>query len=119
MQRITKFVLINLFSNNFYLFFLQLPLPAVDQFGRQLQAKPIDTWEPRVGVASCLFHMAPLVGDYIEDLFKFYVPTALNDRNVDVRSEMLRAATAAADIHGKVESHFNQWLIEDFRFFFL
>lgn len=82
--------------------FLQLPLPAIDQFGRQLQAKPIDTWEPRAGVASCLFHMASLVADNIEDLFKFYVPTALNDRNIDVRCEMLRAATATVDIHGRV-----------------
>ncbi len=46
--------------------------------------------------------MATLVGDNIEDLFKFYVPTALNDRNVDVRSEMLRAATTTIDIHGRV-----------------
>jgi hypothetical protein len=46
--------------------------------------------------------MASLVGDNIEDLFKFYVPTALNDRNVDVRGEMLRAATATVDIHGRV-----------------
>ncbi len=46
--------------------------------------------------------MASLVSDNIEDLFKFYVPTALNDRNVDVRSEMLRAATTTIDIHGRV-----------------
>jgi hypothetical protein len=77
-------------------------LPDVDQFGRQLQAKPVDLWEPRAGVASCLFHMASLVGENIEDLFKFYVPTALNDRNVDVRGEMLRAATTTVDIHGRV-----------------
>ncbi len=77
-------------------------MPAVDQFGRQLQAKPVDLWEPRAGVASCLFHMASLVGENIEDLFKFYVPTALNDRNVDVRGEMLRAATTTVDIHGRV-----------------
>jgi len=104
MQKIIKFVVINLFIHNLHLFFIQLPLPAVDQFGRQLQAKPVDTWEPRAGVAACLFHMAPLVGDHIEDLFKFYVPTALNDRNIDVRSEMLRAATTTVDIHGRVGS---------------
>ena len=48
--------------------------------------------------------MASLVGDNIEDLFKFYVPTALNDRNIEVRSDMLRAATTAVDIHGRVGS---------------
>ncbi|CAF1165471.1 unnamed protein product [Adineta steineri] len=74
---------------------------AVDQFGRQLEAKPVDTWEPRAGVAVCLFHMASFVGDHIEDLFKFYVPTALNDRNLDVRNDMLRAATTTIDIHGR------------------
>ncbi len=83
-------------------FCIQLLPPAVDQFGRQLQAKPVDAWEPRAGAASCLFHMAPLVKGNIEDLFKFYVPTALNDRNIDVRSEMLRAATTTVDIHGRV-----------------
>ena len=46
--------------------------------------------------------MAAIVGDNIEDLFKFYVPTALNDRNMNVRSEMLRAATTTVDIHGRV-----------------
>ncbi|CAF4232396.1 unnamed protein product, partial [Rotaria magnacalcarata] len=79
----------------------KLPPPIVDQFGRQIQAQPIDTWEPRAGVADCLFHMASLVGNNIEDLFKFYVPTALNDRHADVRSDMLRAATTTIDIHGR------------------
>lgn len=46
--------------------------------------------------------MASLVGNNIEDLFKFYVPTALNDRNIDVRNEMLHAATTTIDIHGRV-----------------
>lgn len=46
--------------------------------------------------------MAALVGDNIEDLFKFYVQIALNDRNADIRSEMLRAATTTIDIHGRV-----------------
>ena len=82
---------------------MQLPPPIVDEFGRQIQATPIDTWEPRAGVAACLLHMAPLVGDNIEGLFKFYVPTALSDRNVDVRSEMLHAATTTIDIHGRVQ----------------
>ncbi len=61
--------------------------------------------------------MAALVGDNIEDLFKFYVPTALNDRNVDVRSEMLRAATTTVDIHGKVGS-FQSMINREFSFRF-
>ena len=52
--------------------------------------------------------MASLVGENIEDLFKFYVPTALNDRNSDVRNEMLRAATTAVDIHGRVRSSYSR-----------
>lgn len=47
--------------------------------------------------------MAPFIGDHVEDLFKFYVPAALNDRNEHVRSEMLRAASAAIDAYGKVK----------------
>ena len=91
-----------------------MPPPIIDQFGRQLQAKPIDPWEARAGVASCLFHMAPIVGDNIEDLFKFYIPTALNDRNIDVRSEILRAATTTVDIHGKDNLTLLLQIMEDF-----
>ena len=47
--------------------------------------------------------MAPVVGDNIEDLFKFYVPTGLKDRNEDIRNDMLRAASATVDIHGRVK----------------
>ncbi|CAF0894416.1 unnamed protein product [Rotaria sordida] len=92
----------------------KLPPPIVDQFGRQIQAQPVDTWEPRAGIAACLFHMASLVGNNIEDLFKFYVPTALNDRNVDVRSEMLRAATTTIDIHGRDNLTMLLQIMEDF-----
>ncbi|CAF3563233.1 unnamed protein product [Rotaria sp. Silwood1] len=92
----------------------KLPPPIVDQFGRQIQAQPIDRWEPRAGVAACLFHMASLVGNNIKDLFKFYVPTALNDRNIDVRSEMLRAATTTIDIHGRDNLTMLLQIMEDF-----
>ncbi|CAF2053347.1 unnamed protein product [Rotaria magnacalcarata] len=92
----------------------KLPPPIVDQFGRQIQAQPIDTWEPRAGVADCLFHMASLVGNNIEDLFKFYVPTALNDRHADVRSDMLRAATTTIDIHGRDNLTMLLQIMEDF-----
>ena len=58
--------------------------------------------------------MASLVGDHIEDLFKFYVPTALNDRNEDVRSEMLRAATTTIDVFGKENLSLLIGIMEDF-----
>ncbi|CAF1278175.1 unnamed protein product [Adineta ricciae] len=111
-RQLVPFILNDLFEiytkNN------KLPLPAFDQYGRQLEAKPIDTWEPRAGVAACLFHMAALVGDNIEELFKFYVQIALNDRNADIRSEMLRAATTTIDIHGRENLTMLLQIMEDF-----
>jgi len=92
----------------------KLPPPAVDEFGRQIQTKRIDLWEPRAGVAACLFNMSSLVGDHIEDLFKFYVPKALNDRNENVRSEMLRAASATIDVFGKENLSLLVQIMEDF-----
>ncbi|UJR36911.1 hypothetical protein I4U23_029624 [Adineta vaga] len=86
-RQLVPFILHDLFD--IYMKNNKLPSSSVDQFGRQLEAKPIDTWEPRAGVAGCLFHMAALVGDNIEELYKFYVQTALNDRNVDENLTML------------------------------
>ncbi|CAF1354193.1 unnamed protein product, partial [Didymodactylos carnosus] len=91
-----------------------LPPPAVDQFGRLIQTKQIDTWEPRAGIAACLYHMAPLVGNNIQDLFQFYVPKALNDRNDLVSSEMLKAATKTIDLHGKDNLNMLLQIMEDF-----
>lgn len=78
-------------------------VPArVDSLGRIVE-KPIDTWEPRSGVALALAQLAPLLApEIIADLAKFYVEKGLGDRNETVRLNMLNAALAAVDLHGKV-----------------
>nr|BAN20950.1 translational activator gcn1 [Riptortus pedestris] len=77
-------------------------VPArVDSLGRIVE-KPIDTWEPRSGVALALAQLAPLLTpDKVADLAKFYVEKGLGDRNETVRHNMLTAALAAVDLHGK------------------
>lgn len=78
-------------------------VPArVDSLGRIVE-KPIDTWEPRSGVALALQQLAPLLTpNAVSDLAKFYVDKGLGDRSDTVRNNMLAAALAAVDLHGKV-----------------
>lgn len=85
-------------------------IPArVDSLGRIVE-KPIDTWEPRSGVALALAQLAPLLTPTkVTELAKFYVEKGLGDRNETVRHHMLTAALAAVDLHGKVSS-FNRQL---------
>ncbi|BES98072.1 translational activator [Nesidiocoris tenuis] len=77
-------------------------IPAkVDSLGRIVE-KPIDTWEPRSGVALALSQLAPLLSPpQVTHLAKFYVDKGLGDRNDVVRNNMLAAALAAVDQHGK------------------
>ncbi|KAL1132575.1 hypothetical protein AAG570_010527, partial [Ranatra chinensis] len=77
-------------------------VPArVDSLGRIVE-KPIDTWEPRNGVALALAQLAPLLTPKsVSNLAKFYVEKGLGDRNDQVRNNMLAAALAAVDLHGK------------------
>uniref|UniRef100_A0A069DYI0 Putative translational activator gcn1 n=1 Tax=Panstrongylus megistus TaxID=65343 RepID=A0A069DYI0_9HEMI len=77
-------------------------VPArVDSLGRIVE-KPIDTWEPRSGVALALQQLAPLLTpNSVSDLAKFYVDKGLGDRSDTVRNNMLAAALAAVDLHGK------------------
>ncbi|XP_014262100.1 eIF-2-alpha kinase activator GCN1 [Cimex lectularius] len=77
-------------------------IPArLDSLGRVVD-QPIDTWEPRSGVALGLAKLAPLLStDNISELAKFYVGKGLGDRHATVRNNMLAAALAAVDLHGK------------------
>nr|CAD7442358.1 unnamed protein product [Timema bartmani] len=75
--------------------------PKLDSFGRVIE-QPIDMWEPRSGVALALTQIAPLLNSQsVVRLITFFVPTGLGDRNQQVRKNMLAAALAAVDIHGK------------------
>lgn len=77
-------------------------IPAkVDSFGR-VEEEAIDVWEPRRGVALALKEVAPLMThNQVSSLTQFYVSNGLGDRNEDVRKNMLSAALACVDLHGK------------------
>ncbi|XP_012138450.2 lethal (3) 80Fj isoform X1 [Megachile rotundata] len=75
--------------------------PKLNNFGRVVE-QPIDTWGPRRGVALALAQIAPLLtADTVLKLVQFFVSTGLGDRNQAVRTEMLTAAVAVVDLHGK------------------
>ncbi|CAG5089337.1 Similar to Gcn1: eIF-2-alpha kinase activator GCN1 (Mus musculus) [Cotesia congregata] len=75
--------------------------PKMNDFGRVVE-QPVDIWGPRRGVALALAQLAPLLtADTINLLIQFFVSTGLGDRNPSVRQEMLTAALAAVDHHGK------------------
>ncbi|KAK4875808.1 hypothetical protein RN001_012230 [Aquatica leii] len=80
---------------------LQIIPPKLDEFGRELE-KPIDTWGPRRGVAVALAELAPYLDpNAIGKLIEFFVPSALGDRQEEVRKEMLAAALNIVELHGK------------------
>lgn len=81
---------------------MQILPPKLDSFGRVIE-QPIDTWEPRSGVALALTQIAPLLQPKsVSNLITFFVSTGLGDRSPEVRKNMLAAALAAVDLHGKV-----------------
>ncbi|XP_071447058.1 stalled ribosome sensor GCN1 [Hetaerina americana] len=75
--------------------------PKLDAFGRVIE-QPVDTWEPRSGVALSLACLAPLLTPKsVSHLVTFFVGTGLGDRSPEVRKNMLAAALATVDHHGK------------------
>ncbi|GFG32063.1 hypothetical protein Cfor_06845 [Coptotermes formosanus] len=75
--------------------------PRLDSFGRVIE-QPVDTWEPRSGVALALAQIAPLLSPKsVSHLISFFVSVGLGDRSPEVRKNMLAAALAAVDLHGK------------------
>ena len=58
--------------------------PQVNHLGR-ITEHPVDTWEPRSGVALALEELAPLLElDMVPELVSFFVSVGLGDRNADV-----------------------------------
>ncbi|XP_021942062.1 eIF-2-alpha kinase activator GCN1, partial [Zootermopsis nevadensis] len=75
--------------------------PKLDSFGRVVE-QPVDMWEPRSGVALALAQIAPLLTPKsVSHLITFFVSVGLGDRSPEVRKNMLAAALAAVDLHGK------------------
>ncbi|KAI5634478.1 HEAT repeats domain-containing protein [Phthorimaea operculella] len=81
----------------------KLPLiPAkLDQFGHVVE-EAVDEWGSRRGVAFALKALAPhLKPEAVPAAMRFFVEQGLADRNSQVRDEMLHAAMAIVDLHGK------------------
>ncbi|XP_049938173.1 eIF-2-alpha kinase activator GCN1 [Schistocerca serialis cubense] len=88
--------------------------PKLDSFGRVIE-QPVDTWEPRSGVALALAQIAPLLKPTsVSSLITFFVSTGLGDRSPEVRKNMLAAALAAVDLHGKETVNSLLPVFEDF-----
>ncbi|XP_046688091.1 eIF-2-alpha kinase activator GCN1-like [Homalodisca vitripennis] len=90
-------------------------VPAkLDSLGRVIE-QPIDTWEPRSGVALALAQLAPLLSPpLVSELATFFVSTGLGDKSGEVRKNMLAAALAAVDLHGKETVNSLLPVFEDF-----
>lgn len=81
----------------------KLPLiPAkLDQFGHEVEAA-LDEWGARRGVGLALRELAPrLPAHAVPPAMRFFVERALADRHDQVRDQMLAAAMAIVDLHGK------------------
>jgi hypothetical protein len=80
---------------------LDLTPAVLDNFGRELQP-PIDVWEPRAGIGLALYRLVPLMDEVtVVRLASFFVPKGLGDREDSVKKNMLNAAVAMVDQHGK------------------
>ncbi|XP_075992954.1 lethal (3) 80Fj [Anticarsia gemmatalis] len=81
----------------------KLPMiPAkLDQFGHVVE-EAVDEWTGRRGVGLALVALAPrLPAAAVPPAMRFFVERALADRHDQVRDQMLNAAMAIVDLHGK------------------
>jgi len=75
--------------------------PLVDSLGR-IVVPAVDHWEPRSGIAIALAKISPYYNDFmVTQAVSFFVPQGLGDRSEPVRRDMLAAAIATIDLHGK------------------
>ena len=80
---------------------LELSPPIMDDNGRIIQ-EPIDSWEPRSGIALALAKLCPhYTPAMVTQAVSFFVPMGLADRHETVRKHVLDAAVATIDLHGK------------------
>ena len=78
-------------------------LPQLDEFGMPRKMNLADPWEGRHGIALAFKALAPLLTKpQLDALFDFLIEHGpLGDKNATVRAEMLDAANAAIEIHGR------------------
>ncbi|XP_033627513.1 eIF-2-alpha kinase activator GCN1-like [Asterias rubens] len=81
---------------------LLIPPPVMDSLGRVISESPPDEFSARCGIANALGKISPyLKKNQVSEVFRFFVPDGLNDRNEEVRRVMLQSATAVIDNQGK------------------
>ncbi|KAI1291589.1 armadillo-type protein [Xylaria venustula] len=78
-------------------------VPQLDEYGMPKKADLADPWEARHGIATAFKELASHLDKLqIDEFLNFLVESGpLSDQNAMVRSEMLEAALAAIDLHGK------------------
>ncbi|KAI3322621.1 ARM repeat-containing protein [Xylariaceae sp. AK1471] len=78
-------------------------VPQLDEYGMPKKADLSDPWEARHGIATAFKQLAShLEKSQIDGFLNFLIENGpLGDQNAIVRSEMLEAALAAVDLHGK------------------
>ena len=75
----------------------------MDNLGRVASAPFVDSWEARHGVALALEKIAMYApAEQLDTIFHFFVPTALGDRDDQVRKQMLEAALQYVNHFGQV-----------------
>ncbi|KAG6039359.1 hypothetical protein E4U41_002831 [Claviceps citrina] len=86
--------------------YVELAKPKVqqlDEFGMPKKMDLSDPWEARQGIASAFKELTPALNStQIDELINFLIESGpLGDKSDNVRREMLAAAIAATEIHGK------------------
>ncbi|KAI1126637.1 armadillo-type protein [Nemania abortiva] len=86
-----------------YTEFAKPRVSQVDQYGMPRKTDLSDPWEARHGIATAFKQLAShLDKSQIDGFLNFLIESGpLGDQNAMVRSEMLEAALAAVDLHGK------------------
>lgn len=86
--------------------YIELAKPKVqqlDEYGMPKKMDLSDPWESRQGIASAFKELTPVLNrQQIDELFNFLIESGpLGDKSDNVRREMLDAAIAATEVHGK------------------
>ncbi|KAH9883522.1 translational activator GCN1 [Xylariomycetidae sp. FL2044] len=86
-----------------YVEFAKPRVPQLDQYGMPQKSDLSDPWEARHGIAVSFKELAAYLQEsQIDEFFNFLIEGGpLGDQNAVVRGEMLEAANAAINLHGK------------------